>query len=116
MTEPTLDEQFEAVSQKFEDAKSRGVSRPTSRWTWVWRSFIAVGISLTLIFAAYVLYDLNQLAHENNVLLQAHSSEITAIENDFNSKHNESYPVIVSICQHTPGCVVPTNPAGPSSK
>ena len=65
-------------------------------WTVIWQGVVILGIVITLIFAGIILNDVGILAHQNNQLLNTHGPQIAHIQK-----------VTDSICQHTPGCVIP---------
>ena len=113
MATEDLDAQFDAVSNRFEEAKTAlGGPTKVNKWEWIWRALIVIGVVITSVFAGFVLNELSRVQAQDTALLQAHSNEIQTIETTLKTLHGSTYPVVVNICEHTAGCVVPPNSKG----
>jgi hypothetical protein len=96
-----IDANIESLAASAQYARDSLLPKPkTSKWLMAWRVLVAVGLLVVIIQFGIV-------QNNQSKILNEHSGQITQLQQTVNGNHGVSYPVIVSICEHTPGCVVP---------
>jgi cell division protein FtsL len=104
----TIEEETEILSNKVNEARiALQGRRPKMTWrTHWWLAVVAVGVAIFMIMSILVFAGVTQIQGSQTKILNTHTSQIHDLKQQIKKNHSESYPVIVSLCEHTPGCVV----------